>query len=615
MIVGTAGHIDHGKTALVRALTGVDTDRLPEEKRRGITIELGFAPLVLDGLGTVGLVDVPGHEAFVRTMLAGATGVDVGLLVVAADEGVMPQTREHLAILSLLDVRAGLVALTKCDLVDDEWLALVRDDVRRLLDGTALARAPVVETSAVTGAGIEALRDALREIIEALPRRASDDLFRMPIDRAFTVKGTGTVVTGTVWSGTLDAALALRLHPGDRPVRVRGLQSHGEAVERAGPGTRTAIALGGVELDDASRGGMLVEEAAWKPTLVLRADVGLLPDADRPLRPREWVRLHLGTMEVGARVVAPGGALAPGDRRPARIALSAPLVARAGDRFVLRRASPMSTIGGGQVADPSPPHRRARPWPPGPLSPTDRLRLVLEEAADAGIDASAIPVRVGVRPSDVPGVLEGVGTTLRVGGRVYLGSVIDGAAERVRGSLDEFHVLHPLEEGAGTAWIRSTTGIGETLLGAATDLLLAAGTVDRIGGALRRSGWTVRLSPEEGAWRDRLAARLMASGAEPPSVAELRQEGGGRDPLPLLRILERGGVVIPVEADRYYAAGAVETLVGTLRGKMERGREYTPGELRELLGGSRKYLIPFLEYCDRRRITERRSGGRVLADG
>ncbi len=354
MIIGTAGHIDHGKTALVRALTGVDTDRLPEEKRRGITIELGFAPLTLEGLGTVGVVDVPGHDAFVRTMLAGATGIDLALLVIAADEGIMPQTREHLAILSLLGVRSGVVALTKRDVADDEWVALVREDIEALLATTAWRDVPIIETSAVTGAGIEQLRTTLRERLEELPARSARDLFRMPIDRAFSVKGTGTVVTGTVWSGTVDLQTPLHLFPLDRAVRARGVQSHGAQSRSLMPGTRAAIALAGVELGDVARGGLLVEEAAWSASRVLRADVTLLGDVPRSVRPREWVRLHLGTSEVGARIVVPGGMLAPGETRGARVVLNAPLVARAGDRFVLRLASPPSTIGGGVVADPAP---------------------------------------------------------------------------------------------------------------------------------------------------------------------------------------------------------------------------------------------------------------------
>ena len=360
MILGTAGHIDHGKTTLVRALTGVDTDRLPEEKRRGITIELGFAPLRLDGVGTIGVVDVPGHEGFVRTMLAGATGIDLALLVVAADESVMPQTREHFAILRLLGVTRGVVALTKCDLVDDEWRALVVEDVRALLADSPLADAAVVGTSSVTGAGLAELRAAIADAARAVPARAADDLFRMPVDRAFTIKGTGTVVTGTVWSGRLTRDGTVRVMPGDRTVRVRGLETHGDQVPVAEPGHRTAIALAGLDVADVQRGSFLVADAAWRPSNVLRAEVVLLDDAPQTLRARTAVRFHLGAADVGARVVA-DGSLAPGERKFARIVLDEPVVLRAGDRFVLRSASPAATVGGGIVIDPFA-TRRARPW-------------------------------------------------------------------------------------------------------------------------------------------------------------------------------------------------------------------------------------------------------------
>ena len=258
MILGTAGHIDHGKTTLVRALTGVDTDRLPEEKRRGITIELGFAPLTLPGLGVAGVVDVPGHEAFVRTMLAGATGIDAALLVIAADEGVMPQTREHLAILGLLQVDVGVVALTKRDLVDDDWLALVIDDVRTALAGTPLAAAPIVPVSATTGTGLAELTAAIGEALRAAPARDDSDLFRLPIDRVFTVKGTGTVVTGTVWSGRVTRDDVVRLLPGERTARVRAVQAHGSAIDRPSPGSRIALALAGVDVADVARGQVAV---------------------------------------------------------------------------------------------------------------------------------------------------------------------------------------------------------------------------------------------------------------------------------------------------------------------------------------------------------------------
>lgn len=314
MILGTAGHIDHGKTALVRALTGVDTDRLPEEQRRGITIELGFAPLVLPGVGTIGVVDVPGHEAFVRTMLAGASGIDLALLVVAADEGVMPQTREHLAILGLLGIPTGVVALTKVDLVDADWLALVRDDVAAAVAGSPLEQAAQVPVSVVTGVGLDELRRAIAAAAASAPHRPVDDLFRLPVDRAFTVRGTGTVVTGTVWSGQLRKDDTVRILPGGHRARVRGLQTHGRSVDVAEPGSRLAVNLGGVDVADVLRGSTLVTDGAWEPVDVVRADVAFLGGVTIP-GPRSRVQLHLGTRDVAARVVAGPSRRPEADRR------------------------------------------------------------------------------------------------------------------------------------------------------------------------------------------------------------------------------------------------------------------------------------------------------------
>jgi selenocysteine-specific elongation factor len=368
VIVGTAGHIDHGKTTLVRALTGVDTDRLPEEKRRGITIDLGFAPLQLEGIGRVGIVDVPGHEAFVRTMVAGAAGVDLALLVVAADEGVMPQTREHVAVLGLLGVRRAVVALTECDLVDDDWLALAIDDVRCTLAPTTLSGSAIVAVSASTGHGLDALRTALADAARQVAVRTADDLFRLAVDRAFTIRGTGTVVSGTVWSGRLSGDATLRLIPGGRAVRVRGLHAFGAPVHCVCAGERAAIALAGVDLSEVHRGSVLVQGDGWSPSRVMRADVVLLAEAPRSLRTRTRVRLHLGTSDVGARNVSRDGVLPPGCQRSVRVVTDAPIVTRAGDRFVLRAESPSTTIGGGVVLDPSA-SPRARPWRDGPHAP------------------------------------------------------------------------------------------------------------------------------------------------------------------------------------------------------------------------------------------------------
>jgi selenocysteine-specific elongation factor len=610
VILGTAGHIDHGKTALVQALTGVDTDRLPEEKRRGITIELGFAPLALPDGRMVSVVDVPGHEAFVRTMLAGATGIDLALLVVAADEGVMPQTREHAAILALLGIRAGVVALTKCDLVDDEeWLALVEEDARALVAPTPLADAPMIAVSARTGHGLDALRDAIARQAASLPARDAADLFRLPVDRAFTVKGTGTVVTGTVWSGTVGRDAVLQSYPGGRAVRVRGVQTHGAGIERATPGARAALALAGVEVSDVSRGTVLVSGEGWRESRVLRAEVALLDDAAVTPGPRTRVRFHLGTVDIGARVVAAGGALAPGERRAARIVLDAPVVARAGDRFVLRAASPAVTIGGGIVHDPQPPARRARPLDPmQAATPAGRLALFAREAGAAGLSMRALAVRLGVPPTVVPSVVASVPGLVNAAGTLVERSALDQLGGRLVALLDDEHERHPLEPGTSLQGLRARVGAPPEVVDATLDELRERGAVEVTGGLARRAGWVTRLTAAQADLRQRLVAELAQSAAEPPSVPELVSRHGPDVPA-LLRHLERDGRVIMVEGERWYDAEAIGRLVAALRDGAGDGI-HSPAELRDRLGLSRKYLIPFLEYCDRTGVTERHPEGR-----
>jgi selenocysteine-specific elongation factor len=616
MILGTAGHIDHGKTTLVRALTGVDTDRLPEEKRRGITIDLGFAPLVLEGVGTLGIVDVPGHEAFVRTMVAGATGIHLAMLVVAGDEGVMPQTREHLAVLSLLAVRGGVVALTKCDLVDDDWLALVEEDVRAALAGSALERAPIVRVSATNGDGLPALRRALAEEALRLPQLHENDLFRLPIDRAFTVRGTGSVVTGTVWSGSADRDATLRLLPADHTVRVRGLQAHGHAVDRVNEGERAAIALHGAEFTELARGAVLVEGGAWRSSRVMRADVTLLPDAPTPLGSRRWVRLHLGTAEVGARLVGLEGAVVPDATTSVRIVLDHPLVARAGDRFVLRDASPARTIGGGMVTDPVAPPR-ARPWPLEARTPSHLLQRLLDEAGNRGVAVHELPVRLGVSPSRIGEIVARHGGW-QVGGRLVGAKARAALDEDVLGTVREHHAAYPLEPGIQLQLLRSRLKAPEEVATTAVDGLQARGAIVVEQGIVRLPGFSPRLSAAEAATGQRLLAALDAAGHEPPSLDEL---GSALQLSPAIlvtiaRHLAREGSLVAVEPARYYRSHTVDALVTRLRAGMSDDAGYGPSELRELLGFSRKFLIPFLEYCDRVGITRRDlEGKRRLVTG
>ena len=605
MILGTAGHIDHGKTTLVRALTGVDTDRLPEEKRRGITIDLGFAPLVLEGVGTLGVVDVPGHEAFVRTMVAGATGIHLAMLVVAADEGVMPQTREHLAVLSLLAVRGGVVALTKCDLVDEDWLALVEEDVRATLRGSPLERARIVPVSATTGDGLPALRRALAEEALRVPQAHADDLFRLPIDRSFVVRGTGSVVTGTVWSGTAGRDAALRLLPADHPVRVRGLQAHGRPVDRVAEGERAALALHGADSSALARGAVLVEGDAWRPSRVMRADVTLLPDAPAPLGSRRWVRLHLGTSEVGARLVAVGGAVVPGAPASVRIVLDDALVARAGDRFVLRDASPARTIGGGVIIDPVAP-LRARPGPRAERTPTRILQYLLNEAGSRGAPIPELPVRLGVPPSEVERLVARL-EAWKVGARLLAISARRELEEAVLRAVRDHHADSPLEPGLQLQWLRSRLQAPDDVASAAIEALQARGAIVAEQGIVRLPEFAPRLSDVEADTGARLLAALDAAGHEPPSLDELGA-ALGIPPSALAAVarhLAREGALVAVEPTRYYRAGTVDALVSRLHGGMSDGAGYGPSDLRELLGFSRKFLIPFLEYCDRVGITRR----------
>jgi selenocysteine-specific elongation factor len=606
VILGTAGHIDHGKTTLVRALTGVDTDRLPEEKRRGITIELGFAPLEIEGVGVVGVVDVPGHEAFVRTMVAGATGIDLALVVVAADEGVMPQTREHLAILELLGVRRGVVALTKCDLADDEWLALVEEDVRAATR-RALPDAPIIATSTVTGKGIDELRSAIAALARTLPTRASSDLFRMPVDRAFTIRGTGTVVTGTVWSGRLGRDETVRILPDDRTARVRGIQGHGSQLDSAVAGARTAVALVGVEVGDVPRGSTLVVDRHWRPTSVVRADITLVEGCDVAIRPRTWFRLHAGTSEIGARIVARD--IREGEPFAARVVLEQPIVLRAGDRFVIRTSAPLNTIGGGVVVDPYP-VKRARVWPSS-LDASQRLTRLVEESGTDGLPFETLPVRLGLSIAECRALVAERNDDLALtSGRVVARSVLASLTREIGKQVDAYLAEHPLELGIPVQAIRARLMGGAGIVEAVLEAEISAGSFMSIDGLVARPGWVPTPTAEHASHLEAIASQLERSGIEPPSVGELSATLGA-DAGELLRFLERRGDVVQVEQDRYYTRVHLGSLVERLKARMAGGAEIGPSELREALGLSRKYLIPFLEYCDRVGYTSRHTGGRV----
>lgn len=623
LILGTAGHIDHGKTALVRALTGIDTDRLPEEKRRGITIELGFANLVLPSGTEIGIVDVPGHEAFVRNMLAGATGVDLALLVIAADESVMPQTREHLAILELLGVRAGVIALTKTDLVEPEWLDLVTAEVSDTVAHGPLATAAIVRVSARTGEGLRDLVGAIDRAATAIPGRTDRDLFRLPIDRVFTVRGTGTVVTGTVWSGSIAVEETVRLLPSDRTARVRGVQAFGVERERVSAGERAAVALAGIAREQVDRGDILATGPGWMPTSMLTTKLRVLRSSPHALPSRQRIRFHLGTAEVLGRVaLLDATEIQPGDERWVQLRLEAPVVARAGDRFVIRSYSPVTTIAGGLVAEPLPAKRKR-------LSRADIATL---EASLDGPPASAIDAFVRARehrgihrellPIVLPFSTSAIDDALRTHESVEVldALVVHAAAARdvrarLRDAVDRQHETDPLAPGAALDALRraAPAGTAPPLFDWALRSLVADGALVWEGVTVRRAGFAPRLDPEQEAAAASLTELLARAALTPPLLSELPRPLRDRSDLPrLLRFLERRGDLTQLAPGLWIASSAIRTAVDQAFDRLGDRPGLTPGDFKDLYGITRKYLIPLLEHFDRTGVTARHGDLRDL---
>jgi selenocysteine-specific elongation factor len=622
--LGTAGHVDHGKTTLVHALTGTDTDRLPEEKRRGITIDIGFARLPFDDSLELDIVDVPGHEAFVRNMLAGATGIDMALLVVAADEGVMPQTREHLAIIRLLDVTTLVVALTKTDAVDADWLDLVRDDVAGVLSDAGYGDAPVVAVSARIGTGLEELRQALRQAAHSLAPRSAAELARLPIDRVFTVRGTGTVVTGTLWSGTLSVDEQVRIEPAGLTARVRSLQRHGEAVQRLSAGERGAVALAGADRQALQRGDTVLPlRANWAPSSILTVYLHATAEAGMSLLSRQRVRVHLGTAEVLARLAIADGTIAPGSAGLAQLRLEAPLLARAGDRLIVRAWSPVYTIGGGMVLEPSAPKRKR--WPEvtrrallAHASAATALGAVLEVAGADGVPLADLTIRLPAGTA-VPCVATGAAPTrpgdddaVLAGDVVILGRHLTSLARRLLDALAAFNVSYPLESGMEREALRKSAESAR-LFDHVLHTLLTSGAVDSRDGLLALPQHVPAPSPGQQARLARLRAHFSAAGLQAAATEELPTELGSlADLASLVRYLERTGALVRLPGPRWADASAVAAAVLAVRAQLPAGQQLGVAEFREVLQLSRKHLLPLLEHLDSLGVTMRQGDSRIL---
>ena len=631
LVLGTAGHIDHGKTALVRALTGVDTDRLPAEKQRGITIDLGFASLKL-GEYQLALIDVPGHERFIRNMLAGASGLDLAMLVVAADDSVMPQTREHMQILSLLGLSTGVIAVTKCDLVDPSWLDLVEEDIRSLIRGTFLEGAAIVRTSAVTGMGLTELKAALEAACIACRPAHDPGLFRMAIDRSFTMAGHGTVVTGTVASGSVAVGDELQWQPDGRSVRIRGLHQHDRPVERIGRGSRAAVNLVGVHHSEIIRGHELAAPGYLEATRALTVELVTSSDAGRPLKHRERYRLHIGTAEVTAVLsLLERTEPAPGKPRLAQLLLAWPVVAAHAQPFVLRIESPPATIGGGRVIWPS--ARRIRRSDHVAIArlelvrsnePERRLRGALALLGPGTWSERRLCALTGLRAAEVDSSLASLSASgglieLPVGPRRHirvLDETVVALEDRVLRALARLHQAHPRQSTIPRAKLVAALPDLEnkTFVAALLEGMTASGKLIGDTRTVALPGHEPRLSQGERKLKLELAEAIKAGGFSPPEVSDFTARAASRGAVvpELLTLLCEEQRAVEISPNLYLDADVESDMRGRVRKRLAGGGTLTMSELRELLGTTRKYAVPIGEYLDRIGLTRREADVRRL---
>ncbi|PYT10602.1 MAG: selenocysteine-specific translation elongation factor [Acidobacteria bacterium] len=630
IVVGTAGHIDHGKSALVRALTGTDPDRLKEEKERGITIDIGFANLVLDDGTRAGFVDVPGHERFVKNMLAGVGGIDLVLLVIAADESIKPQTREHFDICRLLRIPHGIIVLSKSDLVEPDILDLVRLEAREFVAGSFLDSAPIIAASSRTGAGLADLKAALRDLAALVPQRPALGLTRLPVDRSFSIKGFGSVVTGTLIAGTIREGDDLAILPRATTARVRGLEVFNKPTQVAYPGQRTAVNLQGVEAGAVERGHLLTAPGILEPSYLLDVTLEVLRSSEAPLKDMSRVRFHHGTLEAMARVkLLEGAATSPGGSGFAQLRLESPVAALPGDRFIVRRYSPPITIGGGTILHNRPPKlrrssagARQRFERLADPAPAIRLRALVQEAGASGIDAHGLRSLTGLDAQESARLMEPM---LREGDVVALPAAVvryvagDVWREQAQGTvaaLGAFHAREPLKEGfpreelRTRLFARTHPDVFKFLL---TELS-RAGTIrmekDRVAMASHR----IALTPKEAALMEQIESRFATAGSNPPDLDEvtaaLRAEPSQIERL--FHLLLGRGRLVRIPDGKVFHAQALEDLKRRLWEQRARSPLIDISEFKELSGTSRKNAIPLLEHFDQSRVTRREGNKRLI---
>jgi len=617
--LGTAGHIDHGKTTLVKALTGIDTDRLKEEKERGITIELGFAHLALPDGTLVGIVDVPGHEKFVKNMVAGASGIDVVALIVAADEGVMPQTKEHIEICELLGIRHGIIVITKIDLVDEEWLELVKEDIREHIKGTFLSDAPIVEVSSVTGEGLDKFIETLTKIVQRLPEREEGYIFRLPVDRVFTIKGFGTVVTGTTISGNIKVGDEVTIYPVGINCKIRSIQVHGKSVNKVGPSTRTALSLQGVNKEEIERGYVVASKDSLFPSYMVDVFFQFLPSAEKPLKNREKIRFHVGTAEVLGNIVFldDKDKLIPGKSCYAQIRLEEPVSVLRGDRFVIRSYSPVRTIGGGEIV-----HPLAKKKKTGSKEVVSRLSLIhkgeKEDVVESfifiegylGINKKVLLFLSNMPEDELNEIINRLSSFRKIhiyeDGYYIHEEFYNRLKEIMLSHIKDYHFQYPLRPGIPKEELRSKLKIIKDikLFNYILERLVHEGIAEIEKENVRLKGYRPHLTDEQERVREEIEKIYKESRFQPPYFKEIKEKYPDLADN-ILEYLLSQGTLVKIKEDLFLHKDSEEKLFSIVREFLERHGEMSVKDFKELTNTTRKYSIPLLEYLDKSQITVR----------
>jgi len=638
IILGTAGHVDHGKTSLIRALTGIETDRLKEEKERGITIELGFAYLDLPCSHRLGIVDVPGHEKFIRNMVAGTAGMDLVAFVIAADEGIMPQTIEHFEICQLLGVRDGLIVLTKKDMVEKEWLDMVTEEVRDFFKGSFLDAAPIVPVDSLSGAGIGEIIKLLDAKVAAMDFHEEFGPFRMAVDRVFSMKGFGTVITGTSLSGRIETGAELKFYPGGLSAKIRGIQVHGKDVELVEAGRRTAINLQGIERDQINRGDVAATPGSLIASTLVDAEFQYLPSARKELKNRTQVRVHLGTREIVGRIVLlEADTLAPGEQSPVQLILQEPVAVWPGDRYVVRSYSPITTIGGGTILNNAPKKRRRSLEKDRTLNRSfftafsaadseQRILLLIEGCGIQGITADQLAARTGIFSKRLKKLLQHPISTgsLQVvdseSQRLLAASVAETVNQQIIGQLTAFHQQNPLKTGLAKEELRSQLRptVDQKVLYALLNNLAKKGMIEQIGAEVKLSGYTVTLQVNEQEMEQKIGELYQQAGLTPPNLKEVLAaftQFPEKQIRQVIDLLLARGTLLKINESLCFHASAIQQLQENVVAFIRKEGEIDAPRFKELTGLTRKFSIPLLEYFDKIKLTIRIDDKRVLRKG